>query len=70
MVMSSPVLELASAPPFPVLADPPLEVETLPPPDVAPVVWFAEQAAPVAAITPAIPNKNKALRDMFISIVS
>jgi hypothetical protein len=37
---------------------------------MAPVVEFAEHAAPVAAITPAIPNKNKALRDMFISIVS
>jgi hypothetical protein len=48
----------------------PLEVVLEPPPDVLAVAGFAEQAAPVAAITPAIPNKNKALRDIFISIVS
>jgi hypothetical protein len=41
-----------------------------PPPEVLAVAGFAEQAAPVAAMTPAIPNKNKALRDIFISIVS
>ena len=71
MVMSSPVLTLVSAPPFPELIEPPAEVVlALPPPDGAPVTGFAEHAAPVAAITPAIPNKNKALRDMFISIVS
>jgi hypothetical protein len=68
--MSSPVLVLIGpAPPLPVLIDPP-DVALLPPPEKVPVVEFAEHAAPVAAITPARPNKNKALRDMVLSILS
>jgi hypothetical protein len=55
---------------MPLLVEPPPEVVLAPPPEVEAVAGLAEQAAPVAAMTPAIPNKNKALRDIFISIVS